>query len=177
MRKIVIQDKEFKLSIMSVNIKRAVERLAFELNQDYAGKEVLFICILNGSFIFASDLIKKIKFSCQISFIKLSSYFESESTGTVKELIGINEEISGRDIIILEDIVDSGMTIETASNLIKAKKPATLKIATLLFKPQAYQTNLKIDYVGIEMPNSFLVGYGLDYKGYGRNFEDIYELA
>jgi len=176
MKKIVIQDKEFKLSILSANIKRSIERMAFDINQDYEGKEVLFICILNGSFIFASDLLKKIKLSCQISFVKLSSYFENESTGTVKELIGINEEITGRNVIILEDIVDSGMTIETVTSKFKSMNPASLRIATLLFKPQAYRKNLVIDYVGIEMPNSFLVGYGLDYNGYGRNLEDIYVL-
>ena len=176
MKKIVIQSKEFELSILSVNIKRSVERMAFEINEDYSGKEIMFICILNGSCIFASDLIRKIKLPCQISFIKLSSYFEKESTGTVKELIGLNEDISGRDVIILEDIVDSGMTIETVSSRLKKKHPASLKIATLLFKPQAYQKNLNLDYVGIEMPNGFLIGYGLDYNGYGRNLEDIYVL-
>ncbi len=176
MKKIVIQGKEFELSIMSVNIKSSIERLAFEINQDYSGKDILFIGILNGSCIFAADLIRKIKLPCQISFVKLSSYFNKESAGTVKELIGLNENISGRDVIILEDIVDSGMTIESVISRFKTKNPGSLKIATLLFKPQAYQKSLKIDYVGLEMPNGFLIGYGLDYNGYGRNLEDIYVL-
>jgi hypoxanthine phosphoribosyltransferase len=176
MKKIVVQGKEFELSILSVNIKRSIERLAVEINEDYAGKDIMFICILNGSCIFASDLIRKIKLPCQISFIKMTSYIGKESTGTVKEIIGLNEDISGRDVIILEDIVDSGMTIETVSSKLKTKHPASLKIATLLFKPQAYQKNLNLDYVGIEMPNGFLIGYGLDYNGYGRNLEDIYVL-
>lgn len=176
MKKVIIQDKEFKMSILYVNIKRSIERMAFDINQDYEDKEILFISILNGSFMFASDLVRKIKGPCQISFVKLSSYVNGESMGTVSELIGLNEDISGQHVIILEDIIDSGMTIEGVYNRLKKQKPASLKIATLLFKPQAFQKSLKIDYIGIEMPNGFLVGYGLDYNGYGRNYEDIYSL-
>jgi len=177
MRKINIQGKEFKTSILSANIKRAIERLALEINQDYEGKDILFISILNGSFMFASDLVRKITVNCQVSFVKLSSYEEGASSGIVKELIGLKEDIAGRHVIILEDIVDSGLTIESITGQLKSKKPASLKIATLLFKPQAYLKNLKIDYVGLEMPNGFLVGYGLDFEGYGRNLEDIYTLV
>jgi hypoxanthine phosphoribosyltransferase len=125
---------------------------------------------------FASDLVRKINGFCQISFVKLSSYHSIESTGTVRELIGLNEDISNKHVILLEDIIDSGLTIDTITSQLKSKNPASLKIATLLFKPQAYQKNLKIDYIGIEMPNGFLVGYGLDFNGFGRNLEDIYTL-
>ena len=177
MKKIIIQGKEFKTSILSTNIKRAIERVSLEINQDYAGKDILFISILNGSFMFASDLVRKITLNCQISFVKLTSYASDTSSGSVKELIGLNEDLAGRHVIILEDIVDTGLTIESIASQLKKKKPASLKVATLLFKPQAYQKNMVIDYVGLEMPNGFLVGYGLDYDGFGRNLEDIYVLA
>lgn len=176
MKKIKLVDKEFKTCILSTTIKRAVENMASQINEDYAGKKVLFISILNGSFIFSADLLKKIQLECRISFVKLSSYHKDSSTGTVKELIGLVEDISDCHVIILEDIVDTGITIESIILQLKKKKPASLKVATLLFKPQAFQKNLLIDYVGIEMPNGFLIGYGLDYNGYGRNLEDIYTL-
>ena len=176
MKKVKILDKEFKMAIPAASIKLAIERVAIQINNDYIEDEILFLSILNGSFMFASDLVKRIKPLCQLSFVKLASYEGESSTGIFKELIGLNENIKGRKVVVIEDIVDSGATIETVVKQLKALKPESIKVATLLFKPQSYLKNLKIDYVGLEIPEDFLIGYGLDYNGYGRNFEDIYSL-
>lgn len=177
MKKVKILDKEFKMAIPSSSIKRAIDEVATQINNDYFEEEILFLSILNGSFMFTSDLIKRIKPLCQVSFVKLSSYNGDSSTGTFKELIGLNEVIKGRKIIVLEDIVDTGATIENIVKQLKTLKPESIRVATLLFKPQSYLKNLKINYAGIEIPETFLIGYGLDYNGYGRNLEDIYSLV
>lgn len=175
MKKIKILDKEFKLALASLHIKRAVENLANQLNNDYKDQDVLFISILNGSFMFTAELMKKINLSCRISFIKVKSYAGDESTGNVTQVFGLSEKIEGQHVVILEDIVDTGTTLSHLCADLKKQNPASLKVASLLFKPLAYQKSLKIDYVGIEMANEFLVGFGLDYNGYGRNLEDIYK--
>jgi hypoxanthine phosphoribosyltransferase len=177
MKKIRIQDKEFKMFIPSVNIKRAIDNVAMQINSDYVDKEILFISILNGAFMFSADLIKKISVPCNISFVKLSSYSGSSSTGIVKEIIGLSDNIKGKHVIILEDIIDTGTTIESVVKQLKSKDPASVRVATMLFKPQAYLKNLMIDYIGLDIPNEFLVGYGLDYDGLGRNYEDIYAMV
>jgi hypoxanthine phosphoribosyltransferase len=177
MKKVKILDKEFKMCVPSVHIKRAVEQVSSLINNDYADKEILFISILNGSFMFSSDLLKRIKVPCKITFIKVASYSGTTSTGNIDELIGLNEDIKDKNIIIVEDIIDSGATMEMIYKKLKSMGPKSVKIATLLFKPQSYQKNLKIDYIGIELPEQFIVGYGLDYFGYGRNLEDIYSLT
>jgi hypoxanthine phosphoribosyltransferase len=176
MRKVKVLDKEFKLSISAATIKRAVDNIALQVNNDFFDDEVLFISILNGAFMFSADLIKRVKPLCQLSFVKLNSYVGDTSSGTVKEIIGLSENIKGRNVIVLEDIVDTGNTIENIMKQLKALEPATLKVATLLFKPQSYQKNLMIDYIGLEIPEGYIIGYGMDYNGYGRNFEDIYSL-
>lgn len=176
MKKVKILDKEFKMAIPAATIKQAIDQVAMQINNDYFEDEILFLSILNGSFMFASDLVKRIKPLCQLSFVKLSSYNGDSSSGTFKQLIGLNEDIKGRKVIVIEDIVDSGATIEMVVKQLKALQPESVKIATLLFKPQSYLKNLQIDYVGLEIPGDFLVGYGLDYNGYGRNFEDIYSI-
>lgn len=176
MRKIKILDKEFQISIPNATIQRSVEQVAIQINEDYANQEVLFICILNGAFMFAADLLQRIKIPNQISFVKISSYSGDSSTGVTNQLIGINENISGRNVIVLDDIIETGLTLNHIVNELKSLNPASLKIATLLFKPQAYHHNHKIDYFGLEITNDFIVGYGLDYKGYGRNYEDIYSV-
>ena len=176
MRKVKISDKEFKLYIPSASVKRAVDQVAIQINNQYIDEEILFVSVLNGAFAFSADLIRKIQSPCQITFVKLASYQGSESTGIVKELIGLNENIEGKHVILIEDIVDTGLTIESVVKQLKKLKPASVRVATLLFKPQAYLKNLKIDYIGIEIPNEFVVGCGLDYNGYGRNLEDIYSL-
>jgi hypoxanthine phosphoribosyltransferase len=175
MKKIKILDKEFKLAMANLHIRRAVENLANQINNDYKNQDVLFISILNGSFMFTAELMKKIDLKCRISFIKVKSYSGDSSTGNVIEVIGLSEKIENQHVIVLEDIVDTGTTLSHLCADLKKQNPASLKVASLLFKPLAYQKNLKIDYVGIEMANEFLVGFGLDYNGYGRNLEDIYK--
>jgi hypoxanthine phosphoribosyltransferase len=174
MKRIKLIDKEFELSIPFNKIDNAIAQVAANMNKDLADKNPLLICILNGSFMFAADLMKKLNFTCEISFVKLSSYEGLGSTGKVNELIGLNEKIEGRTIVILEDIVDTGLTINNIKRQLLAYAPADLKIATLLFKPEACKTKVNIDYLGLEIPNEFIVGFGLDYNGYGRNYPDIY---
>jgi hypoxanthine phosphoribosyltransferase len=136
----------------------------------------VFLSILNGSFMFTSDLMKYIQFNCSLSFIKVNSYDGLSSKGRVKELIGINHDLTGKTVIILEDIVDTGTTMEYLIDTISKHNPAQLKIATMLFKPDAYRKSIKLDYTGIEVPNDFIAGYGLDYNGLGRNYPEIYKL-
>jgi hypoxanthine phosphoribosyltransferase len=178
MQKVVLKDKTFKIniSISASEIDKAVGAVAQRINNDLKDKTPLFLVILNGAFIFASDLTKKITIDCEISFVKLSSYHGTSTTGSVKQLIGLNEDIKGRTIVIVEDIVDTGLTIESVMEQLKAMEPAEIKIATLLYKPEAYSKQIELDYVAIVVPNDFLVGYGLDYDGLGRNLPDIYVL-
>ena len=175
MKEKFIKDRHFKISIHSSEIQHVVNDIATRINNDLKDKEVVFLAILNGSFMFASDLIKKIEFNCTISFLKLASYAGSSSTGKVKQLIGLNESLKGKTVVVLEDIVDTGTTLESIIRQIHSFEPDELKIATLLFKPEAYKGNHTLDYVGMKIPNRFIVGYGLDYDGYGRNLESIYE--
>lgn len=176
MQKVTLKDKTFVLSIPYQEILAAIESVARKINYDFQGKEPLFLVILNGSFMFSADLMKSIDLNCHVSFVKLSSYEGTQSTENVKKLIGLNEEIKGKSIIILEDIIDSGVTIENVLEEIKDYEPADVSVATLLFKPAALKKQIKIDYVGIEIPNDFIVGYGLDYDGLGRNLKDIYKI-
>jgi hypoxanthine phosphoribosyltransferase len=177
MGRIKILDKKFKKFISSDEIEGAVGNIAYSINRDYKGKVPLFIVILNGAFMFAADLFKQVKVSCDISFVKYTSYKGMESTENVRKLIGLSEEIKGRDIVIIEDIVDSGITMDTLLIELNKYEPASIKIATLLFKPKAFTKCFKIDYIGIEIPTDFIVGYGLDYNGKGRNFPDIYKIS
>ncbi len=177
MNKIKILDKEFEVSIKENEIQAAVSKMAIRLNNELKGKEVIFIGILNGSFMFASDLFKQITFDCRITFVKVASYQGTISSGTVKSLIGINENIKGKVVVVLEDIVDSGETLENIICQLKGYEPESILIATFLFKPNAFKKSFKIDYVAIEIPNDFIVGYGLDYDGFGRNLPEIYTLV
>jgi hypoxanthine phosphoribosyltransferase len=173
---VTLGDKSFKLYIPESQILAAIAQMAQKINQDYADKKPLIIPILNGSFMFAADLMKQLSCPCEISFIKASSYKGTSSTGALAELIGVNEELKGRDVIILEDIVDTGHTLAKIIPSLQALGPATVTVATLLFKPNALKTNIDIHYVGMEIPNEFIVGYGLDYDGLGRNLRDIYQV-
>ncbi|MFW5699370.1 MAG: hypoxanthine phosphoribosyltransferase [Bacteroidota bacterium] len=175
MKKLTIKDKQFMVSIPAVEIQKVVSNMADQLNQDLRDKEVVFLAILNGSFMFAADLIKKITFNCKISFLKLASYAGTSSTGQIKQLIGLNESLKGKTVVVLEDIVDTGTTLESIIRQINSFEPEEMKIATLLLKPEAYHGQHRIDYVGMKIPNRFIVGYGLDYDGYGRNLDSIYE--
>ncbi len=177
MDRVKILDKEFKLVISSNEIEGAVTSLATRMNRDLSGKKVIFVGILNGSFMFAADLFRKITFDSQITFLKLASYQGTSTSGKIQRLIGMNEDIKDHTVIILEDIVDTGHTLDSIIKQLKGYEPAEIKIATLLFKPDAYQFNIKLDYVGIEVPNDFLIGYGLDYNGYGRNLKQIYSIT
>ena len=176
MDKIKVKDREFVVSIPHDKILEEVGRLAKEINADLDGKNPLFLCVLNGSFIFAADLMKKINIDCTISFIKLASYQGTTSTGEVKTLIGLDGDIQGREIVVIEDIVDTGNTIESLVNQLQGLQAGNIHVATLLFKPDAYKKTIPIKYKAIEVPNDFLIGYGLDYDGYGRNLEHIYTI-
>ena len=177
MKRIKLLDKEFEIMIPASDIKDAIWRIADKLNNDLKDKNPLMVCILNGSFMFAADLLKLIKFPCQVSFVKMASYQGTSSSGHVKELIGINEDLSGRVVLLLEDIVDTGVTVKNCINQIKNTNAKEVLIATLLFKPNALKEGVKLDYIGMEIPNDFIVGYGLDYNGYGRNLPDIYKIV
>jgi hypoxanthine phosphoribosyltransferase len=174
MKKVSLEDKNFKLFIESAKIQKAIDAVSIKLNNNYAQKSPIFVCILNGSFMFASDLIRTFTDNCEVTFLKVSSYDGTKSTGSVKELIGLNESITGRDVIIVEDIVDTGATLEVVIKDLNLLNPKSIKVATLLYKPLAYKGGFPIDYAAIEVGNEFLVGYGLDYNGLGRNLEDIY---
>jgi hypoxanthine phosphoribosyltransferase len=178
MKNVTIHDKEFELFITYEKIRSIVEEMAEKMNNDFKDKNPLFLCILNGSFMFAAEVFKRISLlDAEISFIKLASYSGTKTTGEVKQLIGLNEDLSGRTVIVLEDIVDSGITIANTIEQIKAKNPKEVKIATLLLKPDALQVKIQLDYIGLEIPNDFIVGYGLDYNGRGRNLIDIYKVT
>lgn len=178
MRNITILDKEFELFISYEKIRSIVEDMADRMNRDLKGTNPLFICILNGSFMFAAEVFKRISLlDAEISFIKLASYEGTSTSGSVKELIGLNEDLTGRTIVVLEDIVDSGITISKTIEQIQRKNPLEIKIATLLLKPDALQVKVPLDYIGMEIPNDFIVGYGLDYNGRGRNLIDIYKVT
>jgi len=178
MKNIIINDREFEVFIPYEKIRAVVENMAEQMNTDFEGKNPLFLCILNGSFMFAAEIFKRISLlDAEISFIKLASYAGTHTTGEVKQLIGLNEDLSGRTVIVLEDIVDSGITIANTIEQIKAKNPAEIKVATLLLKPEAVQIKVDLDYIGLEIPNDFIVGYGLDYDRKGRNLIDIYKVV
>ncbi len=175
MDKIVkVLDKEFEISI--THDQDAIEKVAEKINNELSGKDVIFLGILNGAFMFASDLYKNLTFNSQISFLKLASYTGTSSSGTVKRLIGVNEDLKDKVVVIIEDIIDTGHTIDHIIKQLKGYEPAEIKIATFLFKPDAYQSDIPIDYIGMEIPNDFIIGYGLDYDGFGRNLKHIYKI-
>ncbi len=177
MANIKVHDKEFIPYINAQEIETEVERVAKEINKDYDGKKPLFIAILNGAFIFAADLFKKINIEAEICFIKLASYKGVKSTGKVITAIGLDAEIYSRDVIIVEDIVDTGKTLSQFLPTLEHQHPASLKIAALLHKPSATIHEIKIDYLGFTIPDKFVLGYGLDYDGLGRNIKEIYQLV
>lgn len=177
MELIRVHDKHFKPYISANKISEEVKRIAGEINKDYAGRKPLFIAILNGSFMFAADLFKEINIETEICFIKLASYKGIKSSGQVITAIGLDVDLVGREIIVIEDIVDTGNTLSKFLPQINHHHPASLKIAALLHKPEAMVHPIKIDYLGFSVPNKFLLGYGLDYDGLGRNIKEIYQLV
>jgi hypoxanthine phosphoribosyltransferase len=177
MSKIKVHDKEFVPYLTSKEIEEQVARVAAEINRDYKDKKPLFIAILNGAFIFAADLFKQIDIEAEIAFIKLASYKGVKSSGKVITAIGLDADLYGRDVIIVEDIVDTGKTLSQFLPQLDHQHPASLKIAALLHKPEAMMHPIKIDYLGFTIPNKFVLGYGLDYDGLGRNIKEIYQLV
>ena len=177
MSTIQIKDKSFTTFITEDEILKEVSRVADEINRDLEGTEPLFLSVLNGSFMFTADLMKRVNIPCEISFVKLASYQGTFSTGKVKELVGLNEDIEGRTVVIVEDIIDTGFTMERLVETLRARNPKDIRIATLLVKPDKLQVKLDIDYVAMNIPNDFIVGYGLDYDGKGRNYRDIYTVV
>ncbi|MBP1619002.1 MAG: hypoxanthine phosphoribosyltransferase [Bacteroidetes bacterium] len=177
MENVKIKDKEFALFIPEAKILEQIGRVAEEINRDLADKNPLFVCVLNGAFMFAADLMKRVDIPSEISFVKLSSYKGTTSTGKLKELIGLQEDIEGRSVVIVEDIVDTGHTMVSVIEQLKQKNPSDVRVATLLYKPNALKVELKLEYVAMEIPNDFILGYGLDYDGYGRNLSDIYKIV
>ncbi|MDD2380582.1 MAG: hypoxanthine phosphoribosyltransferase [Mariniphaga sp.] len=177
MKQVRIHDKIFQLYIPYAKIRASVKKMAQEMSHDFAGERPLFVCILNGSFMFAAELMKRIKrIETEISFVKLSSYAGVKTTGKVSQLIGLNENIEGRTVVILEDIVDSGLTIDSIRQQLLKMNPAKIAIATLLLKPDSLEKDVQLDYIGLKIPNDFIVGFGLDYNGLGRNLKDIYSV-
>ena len=173
---IQIKDKRFKTFIPEEQIMKEVARVADEINRDLSGTNPLFISVLNGSFMFTADLMKHLTMPCEVSFVKLASYEGTSSTGKVKELVGLGDDITGRTVVIVEDIVDTGLTMKQLVETLRARGPTDIKIATLLVKPDKLKVELDINYVAMNIPNDFIVGYGLDYDGLGRNYRDIYTV-
>ena len=174
--KIQLLDRKFKTMIPAEEIDKAVQRIADQLNVQYAGKTPIFLGVLSGSFLFLSDLVRKTTFDCRLAFVKISSYEGIESTGTIKQQLGIDFDIEGKDIIIVEDIVETGHSMNYLLDYLKERNPASVSICTLFFKPEKFLYEYNIDYVAMPIGNEFIVGYGLDYNQIGRNLKDIYVL-
>ena len=172
-----LKDKEFDVYLNAKEINQRNLELGQEIAKDFAGKELLVVGILNGSFVFMADLCRQINLSITTTFIKVSSYSGTESTGKVQSVLGLEEKIEGKNVLIVEDIVDTGISMDYLLKSLSVYKPAKISIVTLLHKPEAFQFNYGLDYVGFEIPNKFVVGYGLDYDGLGRNLPDIYQLS
>lgn len=172
-----LKDKLFVKYISSEEIQEKVSQQAAAINRELAGKNPLFVAILNGAFIFASDLIKQITIDCEVAFVKFSSYQGTGSTGQVQEIFGLNIDVSGRTVVIIEDIVDTGLTLDRFLETLKSKGPSEIKVASCLLKPDAFNMKFPIDYLCFSIPNKFVVGYGLDYDGLGRNSGDIYQIV
>ncbi|HEX8327828.1 MAG TPA: phosphoribosyltransferase family protein [Hymenobacter sp.] len=171
---ITIHNKAFRPYLSAAHLDEAVARLATRISADYAGRRPLFVVVLTGGFMFASDLLKRYIGECEIVFIRVASYEGTASSGVVQEVLGLREDVQGRDLIIIEDIVDTGTTMHHLLPTLQAKGPASVEIATLFFKPESLKHQLDLRYVALEIPNDFVVGYGLDYDGLGRNLPDVY---
>jgi len=174
---ISLHDKQFAPYLQAQRLEASIQELAARLNQDYADKRPLFVAVLNGSFMFAADLLKAVSIPCEVTFIRVTSYQGTSSTGKVQEVLGLTEEIRGRHVVILEDIVDTGHTMRMLLDTLSAQHPASLEVATLFLKPECLQHELSIRYVGLSIPNDFIVGYGLDFDGLGRNYPDVYKAV
>ena len=174
---IQLHDKKFEVFISRDEINFAIENMAKQIEDDFCDDVPVFMGVLNGSFMVVADLLKKYRHNCEISFVKLASYEGTQTTNDVKKLIGVSQNLEGRSVIVVEDIVDTGNTVEELKAILKEHNVKHVKIATLFLKPEAYKKDIKLDYVGIRIPNKFIVGYGLDYDGLGRNLKDVYQLS
>ena len=177
MSRVTIKDKTFETSIAEAEIKQRVKEVAGQICRDMEGRNPLLLAVLNGAFVFAADLMREMTIPCEISFVKLASYQGTTSTGTIHEVIGINEDLTGRTVIIVEDIVESGLTIKRMMEQIGTRHPASVHVCTLFFKPDRLKEDLQLDYVAFRIPNDFIVGYGLDYDQQGRGLKEIYTLV
>ena len=177
MSRVTILDKTFETSIPEAEIKKRVKELAADISRDMEGKNPLLLAVLNGAFVFAADLIREITIPCEISFVKLASYQGTTSTGTIKEVMGINEDLAGRHVIIVEDIVDTGLTMKRMTETLGTRNPASVSICSLLVKPDKLKEDLQLDYVAFRIPDDFILGYGLDYDQQGRGLKDIYTIC
>ena len=176
-KQVKVRDRVFEVSLSEEKIKERVAQIAAEISKDLEGERPLFLAVLNGSFVFAADLLREVSIPCEITFVRMSSYVGTSSTGQVKELIGLKESIEGRTVVIVEDIIDSGLTMKDLLATLKAKNPKEVRIASLLVKPGNLKVDLDIPYCCFKIPNDFIVGYGLDYDGEGRNLKDIYTVV
>ena len=176
MNSVKINDRSFRVSITETEIKNRIKSLAAEISADMEGKNPLFLAVLNGSFIFAADLMREMTIPCEISFVKLASYQGTTSTGKIQEVIGINENLTGRTVIIVEEIVESGQTMKRMIESLGTRNPASVQICTLFFKPDKLKEDLTLDYVAFRIPDDFIVGYGLDYDQAGRGLKDVYSI-
>ena len=177
MSRVTIKDKTFQTSIPEDEILKHVKAVAERINHDMADKHPLFLAVLNGAFVFAADLMRFITIPCEISFVKLASYQGTISTGIIREVLGINEDLTDRHVIIIEDIVDTGLTMKQMIESLGTRNPASVHICTLLLKPDKLKVDLDIEYAAMEIPNDVIVGYGLDYDQEGRNLRDIYKIV
>lgn len=177
MNSVKINDRSFRVSITETEIKTRIKSLAAEISADMEGKNPIFLAVLNGAFIFAADLMREMTIPCEISFVKLASYQGTTSTGKIKEVFGINEDLTGRTVIIVEDIVESGQTMKNMIESLGTRNPASVHICTLFFKPDKLKEELSLDYVAFRIPDDFIVGYGLDYDQAGRGLKDVYSIV
>lgn len=178
MNSIQVHDKRFQPFISKEKINQRISELAAQIDEDYRGKRPLFLAVLNGSFVFAADLFRQLTIEAEISFIKLASYKGTSSTGNVITAIGLEENLHGRHVVLIEDIIDTGKTLHSFLPEIKARQPESFRVATFLSKPDALQyPEIKADYIGFEIPNKFVLGYGMDYDGLARNLPELYELV
>ena len=177
MARVKLLDKEFETSILAADIEQAAADVAARISRDLKDKNPIFLVVLNGAFMFAADLLRNVTIDCQISFVKLASYAGTQSTGVMKHLIGVNEDLRGREVVIIEDIVDAGTTITNIIEQVKALGTDKIHVCSMLFKPEVCPKEKTPEYIGLNIPNAFIVGHGLDYDGYGRNLRDIYKIV
>lgn len=172
-----IHQRDFHIYLHETRLQERITELAAQISQDLSGQAPLFVAVLNGSFMFAADLMKRMQFPCEIQFVKVQSYAGMQSTGKVQEVIGLGVPIEGRHVVVIEDIIDSGLTMDSLKKQLEVARPASLRICSLLVKPKALKVSIEIAYTGFEVENQFLVGYGLDFDGYGRNLPHIYQAT